>query len=314
MGGRLTALTLCPFGLLARDDGVRDGDAMIETPENGYRYPLGPKVEEPPIPVGYIELQKAVEMLGQDMFPGEWTGEEREIIECNGYGQEFRSKVEIETDKDFRDAALMAQCELECEAYGGDPKLQYEIRRNVTENPKLYVDMKALLPLSAETLKEIEARFTDKFDLATAVRERREKVEDTFLHEMLWSGLLSAFYVDLAGKIIEIEPHIWGSAEGQNAFKYNWKEIPTYFGGTSKRPILIHETAIATALNSIPLISDDKKLLEKMETLLKTDPKLRSINAASLAVADEAVGATWESKAKRLARKYTDAGKYNPRD
>ena len=319
---------------------------MIELPTSGYIYPLGPKFEKSPIPDGYVELEKAVEMLGQVMFPVEWTGEERRIFEMGPTGQEFRSKVELETDQEFRNAVLMEQCELECEPYGGDPKLRYQIRSNFAKSPKTFVGMGDLPPLSTEALKEIEGGFTEEINRAKAVRERRGKVEDRFLREMLWPGALKAHYVALDGHFIEIEPHIWGGAEGKNYFKYGWVEILRPFGGTSKRPIFILESAVATASKLSPLTPgdggdykssgmtstgsiktqtkrqkllstriEDKKVLDKMETLLKNDPGVRSVTAASHAVVDEADGGgTWESRAKRLARKYTCSSRYNPRD
>lgn len=319
---------------------------MNETPANSYSYPLGPKVEETPIPVGYVKLEEAVEVLGQAMFPGEWTGEERSISEWNSFGQEFRSKAEFELDREFRDAVFMFQCELECERYGGDPELRYQLRSNFAKGYVPYVPMDDLPPLPPEELEKIEGRFTDKFNLAKAVRDRREKVEDRFLREMLWPGALKAHYVALDGHFIEIEPHIWGGAEGKNYFKYGWVEILRPFGGTSKRPIFILESAVATASKLSPLTPgdggdykssgmtstgsiktqtkrqkllstriEDKKVLDKMETLLKNDPGVRSVTAASHAVVDEADGGgTWESRAKRLARKYTCSSRYNPRD
>jgi|GEM_PF-5216042 len=321
------ALTLCLSGLRERDDRVRDGNkaavameswtenAMIETPANSYSYPLAPKVEEIPIPVGYVKLGDAVEEFGQAMFPSEWTGEEREFIKWNSFGQEFRSNIEFEADREFRDAVLMAQRELECDSYGGDPILRYGIRKNIVENPNLYAGMDDLPPLSTEALKKIEVKLSEKINQAKSVRERREKAEDKLLREMLWTGSLKAHYVALDGEIIELEPHIWGAAEGQNYFKYGELSIQGYFGKACKRPILVLESAAASALNSSPMISDDEKLLDKMESLLKTDPRVKSISAAADALADEAVGGgTNESRAKRLARKYTRADRYNPKD
>lgn len=318
------ALTLCLFGLQERDDGVRDGDwaavamgswtenAMIETPAYRYSYPLGPKVEEIPIPVGYVKLGVAIEELGQAMFPGDWTGEERETIRWNTFGQEFRSNVEFETDREFRDEVLMAQCEIECELYGGDPKLRHQKRSNFAEGYVPYVPMDDLPPLSTESLKEIEGQFTENINQATAVRERREKVEDTFLREMLWAGLLQSYYAESDGQLIEIEPHIWGSVEGRNYLKYGWKEVLAPFDERRKTPILILESDLIARLTNG---GDDEELLNKMEILLRTDPKVRSINAAADALVSEAVGGgTDESRAKRLARKYKRADKYNPKD
>jgi hypothetical protein len=290
-------------------------NSITETPKNRYSYPLGPKVEEPSIPVGYIELQKAVEMLGQDMYPGEWTGEEREIIDWNTFGTEFRSTVERDTDREFRDAVLIAQCELECKLYGGDPELRYQIRSNFAKGYVPYVAMDELPPLSTVALKEIEDLFADKIGLAKAVRERREKVEDRLLRDMLWSGSLKAHYVALDGRLTQIETNIWGAVEGKNYFTYGELSMPGHFGKTCKRPVLILEFAVTAALNSSSMISGEEKLLDKMEILLKTDPSVRSINAASYAVVDKADGGgTTESKAKRLARKYGLTDRYNPRD
>lgn len=288
---------------------------MNETPANSYSYPLGPKVEETPIPVGYVKLEEAVEVLGQAMFPGEWTGEERSISEWNSFGQEFRSKAEFELDREFRDAVFMFQCELECERYGGDPELRYQLRSNFAKGYVPYVPMDDLPPLPPEELEKIEGRFTDKFNLAKAVRDRREKVEDRFLREMLWSGLLKAHYVALDGQLIQIEANIWGTVEGKNYFKSGWKEIPASLGGMSKKSILILESAVATALIPSPMISGDERLLNKMETLLRTNSRVNSIKAASDAVADEIDGGgTEESRAKRLARKYKLAKRYDPKD
>jgi hypothetical protein len=64
---------------------------MIKIPTNIYSYPLGPKATESPIPVGYIELTKAVDILGREMFPDDWTGDERGFFGTGAFGQEFRT-------------------------------------------------------------------------------------------------------------------------------------------------------------------------------------------------------------------------------
>jgi len=84
---------------------------MVRIPTSGHRSPLGPQVEKPLIPVGYMELEEAVDLLGREMFPGDWTGDEREFFGTGVSGQQFRSKIELEADRVVREAVLMAQCE-----------------------------------------------------------------------------------------------------------------------------------------------------------------------------------------------------------
>jgi hypothetical protein len=140
MGSRSKAPTLFLYGLLSHDvlQDVCDrpssaellaGVSVMKLRTSGYNFPLGPKVEKAPVPVGYMELEKAVDGLGKDMFPTDWTGEERGYFKTGSFDQKFRSKIEYETHSAFRDAVLYAQCELECDLRG-------ETRNGCTHNGK----------------------------------------------------------------------------------------------------------------------------------------------------------------------------------
>jgi hypothetical protein len=309
---------------------------MIKIPTSGYSYPLGPKIEKPLIPVGYIELKNAVDLLGREMFPDEWTGEERGFFGTGTFGQEFKSKIELETDRAFRDAVLMAQCELECESYGGDPKQRYKLRTTPEKDDEPFMPLGDLPRLTPEAMKEIEQRFVRELEKATAIRDRREKVEDRFRRELLWQGTLRAHCVEWGGRIVEIKPHTWGGPFGKPTFERGWISLPTDAGDEVTRPIFVLETELLSAMSgglangeddlggtqlegqgkklSSPSLNDDD-VLNKMEILLKETPSMRSINAASQAIAEEAVGGgTLESKAKRLARKYTRSSRYDPKN
>ncbi len=234
---------------------------MIKVPTSGYKYPLGPKIEKTPIPVGYMELDKAVDALGKDMFPTDWTGEERGYFKTGYFGQRFRSKLEYETDSAFRDAVLYAQCELECEMYGGDPQQRYERRKSPADDDEPFVPMGALPTLPADKMEEIENQFSEQIAEAKAARDRRGKVEDVFLRQLLWSGSVTASFVAIDGKIAAMEPHSWGSEEGKHTFERGWVELDKGGGWTTTRPVLIEDSALETHLSSSlkakPLRSND---------------------------------------------------------
>jgi hypothetical protein len=318
---------------------------MIKIPTSGYGYPLGPKIEKPPIPVGCVELEKAVDLLGREMFPDDWTGEERGFFGTGVFGQKFRSKVELETDRAFCEAILMAQCELECEIYGGDPAQRFHLRTTSQDDDDPFMPMGDLPRLPPQAMKEIERRFKREINQAKAVRERRENTEDRFLRELLWSGSLKAQYVNWDGRVVEIDAHIWGSAEGKRYFERGWVELSKHDGETNVRSILVHESSFLAILRPDPIAPDtdgvhlspdmastntgvsrkgsrkllpsninDDDALDKMESLLKTDPSVRSVNAASYMVVEEAAGGgTIDSRAKRLARKYATSNRHDPR-
>jgi len=227
---------------------------MIKIPTSGYSYPLGPKIEKPLIPAGYIELENAVDSFGREMFPDEWTGEERGFFGSGAFGQEFRSKIELETDQVFRDAVLMAQCELECESYGGDAKQRYKLRITPQNDDEPFMPMGDLPQLSPEAMKEIEQRFSGELIKAKAIRDRREKVEDKFLRELLWGGTLRAHCVEWGGRIVEIKPHTWGGPFGKPTFERGWINLPTDDGGEISRSILIRETDMEVHLSSPPVV------------------------------------------------------------
>lgn len=223
---------------------------MPKLPKNQYSNPLRPKIEKTPIPVGYMELAAAVDVMGRDMYPDEWTGDERGYFKSGFGGQEFRSKIEHEADDAFRDAVLFAQCELECAPYGGDPNKRYELRKAPINDEEPFMPLGDLPTLSKEKMQEIEARFTDKIDAALAVRSRREKVEDVFLRQLLWSGSLTANVVAIDGKIAALKSHIWGSDEGKRIFERGWLELDKGGGWTSTRPVLIKEADLGAHLSS----------------------------------------------------------------
>jgi len=212
------------------------------------------------MPVGYIELEAAVDVMGRDMYPDEWTGNERGYFRTGFGGQKFRSKIEHETDVAFRDAVLFAQCELECEIYGGDPNKRYELRKTpINDDEEPFMPLGDLPTLSKKTMQEIESRLSDKFNAALAVRSRREKVEDVFLRQLLWSGSLTANVVAIDGKIAALKSHIWGSEEGKRIFERGWLELDKGGGWTSTRPVLIKasdfEPHLSSSLKAKPLSS-----------------------------------------------------------
>ncbi len=189
--------------------------------------------------------------------------------------------------------------------------------------------------LSSEKTKEIEYRFAEEIEKATAVRERRESVEDRFRRELLWQGTLRAHCVEWGGRIVEIRPHTWGGPFGKPTFERGWINLPTDDGDEVTRPIFVVETELYSAIsgdhpngegdlsnahneaegkNRLSSSINDKAALDKMETLLKTNLSTRSINAASHEVAEEATGGgTLDSKAKRLARKYVRSNRHDPK-
>lgn len=212
---------------------------MIKIPRSGHSYPFAPKIEKTLIPPGYIELDEAVNLLGKAMFPDAWTGDERGFF-CTGvWGQEFRSKIEYETDMAFRDAVLMAQCKLECELSGGDPKQRYCLQTRPQKDDEPFMPMGDLPELSNEEMLDIEHLFADEIEQAEAVRKRRENVEDRFLREMLWPATVIAHYIAGDGRIMGIEPHTWGSPSGKQDFERGWLELSTEDGNMTVRPILI---------------------------------------------------------------------------
>jgi hypothetical protein len=233
---------------------------MPKIPTNGYSNPLGPKIEKAPVPVGYIELNAAVDVLGTDMYPGEWTGDERGYFRTGAWGQKFRSKIEHETDDAFRDAVLFAQCELECELYGGDPKKRYKLRKASVDDKEPFMPLGDLPTLSKEEMQKIESHLSDKFKAALAVRSRREKVEDVFLRQLLWSGSLTANVVAVDGKVVALKSHIWGADEGKRIFERGWIELDKGGDSTSTRPVLIKasdlEPHLSSSLKAKPLSSD----------------------------------------------------------
>jgi hypothetical protein len=223
---------------------------MPKIPTNGYSNPLGPKIEKAPLPVGYIELAAAVDVLGRDMFPADWTGDERGYFRTGAWNQQFRSKIEHEVDDAFRDAVLFAQCELECALYGGDPKKRYELRKTPVDDEEPFMPLGDLPTLSKEEMQEIESRLSEKINAALDVRSRREKVEDVFLRQLLWSGSLTANVVAIDGKIAAIKSHIWGSDEGKRIFERGWLELDKGNGWTTTRPVLIKSSDIEPNLSS----------------------------------------------------------------
>ena len=217
---------------------------MIKLPISGHRNPLAPKMKRAPIPVGYVELENAVDALGKDMFSSDWTGEERGFFKAGYAGQPFRSKIEYETDSAFRDAILYAQCEIECELYGGDPKHRYERRKAPVDDDGPFMPMGDLPTLSPEKMDELESRLAREIKEAEGVRDRREKVEDVFLRQLLWVGRIAAHYVGLDGKINALPSHMWGSDEGEQIFNRGWLELDKGGGWTTVRPILIRQTEL----------------------------------------------------------------------
>lgn len=223
---------------------------MIKIPKTSYTYPLSPKVERPPIPVGHIELNEAVELLGLAMFPGEWTREERAAFREGAFGQRFGSEIEYETNQAFRMAVTMAQCKKKCEIYGGDPAREFQLRTKPSKDDDPWFSLGDLPTLSKKETKEIEARYSDDFNRAKSVRHRRKQVEDRFLREMLWSGTLQGFYVAWDGRLSVIEPHTWGGPNGKRDFERGWVKVSGDDGGTEVRSILINQAALDAILRS----------------------------------------------------------------
>ena len=263
MGSRSRAPTLFRCGLLDHDvlqdvcDPPSSGDLLAEVsvmklPTSGYNFPLGAKVEKAPVPVGYMELEKAVDGLGKGMFPTDWTGEERGYFKTGYLGQEFRSKIEYETDSAFRDAVLYAECELECDLWGGDPQWRYERRKAPVADDQPFMMVGDPPTLPTDKIKEIEERFASQITEAKKTRGRREKVEDVFLHQLLWAGLITAHYVAVDGKIVPIEKNIWGSDEGKRIFESGWLEIDKEGRLTSVRAVLIAESDLEDHVSPAP--------------------------------------------------------------
>lgn len=222
---------------------------MIEIPkEAGYAYPLGPKMEKFPIPLGYFQLSEAVERLGLSMFPSEWTGEERAVFRAGAWGMVFRSEVEYEVARNLDLAVLRAECEKNCED-GGDPEQEFRRRAEPQRDDGSALDFMGDLPtLSKEEMKAVEAQFSDGIERAKSVRQRRERVEDRFLLEMLWSGVLQASRVALDGRITAIPPHTWAGPNGKRDFERGWVEESGDDFGTKVRPILINQVEFDAAL------------------------------------------------------------------
>lgn len=214
---------------------------MIKLPTSGHRNPSAPKIKRAPILVGYVELENAADALGKDMFSLDWTGEERGFFKTGYASQTFRSKIEYETDSAFRDAVLYAQCEVECELYGGDPKHRYERRKAPVDDDGPFMLMGDLPTLAPEKRAELESRFVSETKKAAGVRDRRGKVEDVFLRQLLWSGGIAVHYVGLDGKINTLPSHMWGSDEGERIFNRGWLELDKGGGWTTVRPILARQ-------------------------------------------------------------------------
>tara|TARA_Y100000589_G_scaffold305962_1_gene320330 strand:- start:455 stop:1345 length:891 start_codon:yes stop_codon:yes gene_type:complete len=217
-------------------------------------------MEKQLIPVGYLELGNAVDALGNDMFRTAWTGEERGYFKTGYFGQEFRSKIEYETDSAFRDAVLYARCELECEMYGGDPQQRYELRKAPVDDDEPFMPMGDLPTLSADKMKEIEGQFSEQLAKAMATRERREEVEDVFLRKLLWSGSVVANFVAIDGKVTGMEPHIWGTDEGKLIFERGWIELDKGSGCTTVRSVLVKECDLEDHLSSAPAAKQQSKV------------------------------------------------------
>jgi len=240
---------------------------MVRIPTSGHRSPLGPQVEKPLIPVGYMELEEAVDLLGREMFPGDWTGDEREFFGTGVSGQQFRSKIELEADRVVREAVLMAQCELECGLNGGDPEQQYELWTTPQNDDEPFMPLGDPPRLSPEAMEEIEHRFSEGINQAISVRYRREKVEYKFLREMLWSGSLEAHYVAVNGKINNLEPYTWGSEDGKRDFERGWVERDKGGGWTTVRPVLIKSSELRDHLSSAPVTGRQKNAASDKENI-----------------------------------------------
>jgi hypothetical protein len=231
---------------------------MGRIPTSGRGSPLGLRVERPLIPVGYIELEEAINLLGQKIFPGDWTGNERGFFGTGVFGRKFRSEIELEADRAFREAVLMAQCELECELDGGDPEQQYKLRTTPQNDDEPFLPLGDLPQLSSEAMKEIEQRLSAGINRAKSVRYRREQVEYKFLREMLWSGSLGAHYVAINGKINNLEPYTWGSEDGTRDFERGWVELDKGEGLTAVRPVLIKGSELRNHLFLAPATGRQK--------------------------------------------------------
>lgn len=240
---------------------------MVRIPTSGHRSPLGPQVEKPLIPVGYIELEEAVDLLGREMFPDDWTGDERGFFEAGIFGQVFRSKIELEANRAVREAVLMAQCELECGLNGGHPEQEYQLRTAPHNDGEPFTPLGDLPQISPEAMKEIEHRYSEDIDQAKSVRCRREKVEYKFLREMLWSGSLGAHYVAVNGKINNMEHHTWGSEDGNRDFERGWVELDKGGGWTTVRPVLIKSSKLRDHLSSAPVTGRQKNAASDKENI-----------------------------------------------
>jgi hypothetical protein len=278
MGSRSKAPTLFLYGLLNHDvlqyvcDPPSSAELLAEISvmkvrTSGYNFPFGPKVEKSLTPVGYLELDYAVDALGKDMFPTDWGGEERGYFKTGYAGQKFRSKIEYETDSAFRDAVLYAQCELECDLRGGDPQRLYAQRKAPVDDDRSYIMEGDPPTLSTDKIKEIEEQFATQITEAKKTRGRREKVEDVFLRQLLWAGLITANYVAVDGKIVPIEEHIWGSDEGRRIFERGWLEIDKGGGLMSVRAVLITERDMEDQVSSAPAAKHrTNAAIDKVET------------------------------------------------
>lgn len=223
---------------------------MIKVPEAGYQYPLSPKIEESVPPDGFIKLEVAVDALGKDMFPTRWSGDERGYFKTGYGGQSFRSKIEYETDCAFRDAVLLAQCELASEIDGGDPQQRFNFFKTVPDDNEPLITWGDLPALSVQQKKEVEKRLSAKFKKALAVRQRREDVESVFLLQFLRAGTLTASYVAIDGQVTAFAPHAWETDIGRRSFECGWIELETNDGKSTIRPILIKERELLEHLSS----------------------------------------------------------------
>lgn len=217
----------------------------------GVSYPLVNTIEEPPIPIGYIKLDIAVDAVGNEVFPEDWTGAERGYFKTGFFNQQFRSKIEYEADSAFRAAALFAQCELVCQRSGKDPHQMYERLKTPVKNDETFVPV--ILPeLPADNIKELEKQFSKQIIAAMIVRDRRERVEDIILHKLLLPGSVMAHFVAIDGNITAVEHHVWGSEEGKHAFEHGYVELEKNNGDMTVRPLFITESDLEDIILSVP--------------------------------------------------------------